>query len=134
MRANAARQASLSEGKIPGDSENLIMSITQSLLWSTIDSSYDGLAAFFISLLSVDTEESRKMLLTTIGILFSCPDVKLIEQQILQILSILQDKISDNTLSGILDNSDFWILLTYFGLHSTSSRVRRVYLSFPGYV
>ena len=133
MRAYAARLASLDEGKFPGESGNLVVSITQSLLWSTMDSSYDGLVTFFISLLSMDTEESQKMLLTTIGILFSCPEVNMIEQQILKILSALQDKVSGDSLSGILDNSDFWILLIYFGLHSTSSRVRQAYLSLLGY-
>lgn len=123
MRINLARGVSLNRESQLESTDNLGYLVAQSLVWACTDSSYEGITAFFAALLDKETEENRKALLITLGVLFSCPDIKLVEGQLVKALSLILTKIQCGNIPGLLKDSDFWTLLIYFGIHTASSKV-----------
>jgi hypothetical protein len=103
--------------------KDIALVVAQSLLWSAIDQTYEGIFMYINFLLASETQEHTEVLLNAIVVLFACPDITLIEKYVIEIVSACQSKIENRNIVEIFSEPDFWIILVYFGLNSTSDKV-----------
>jgi hypothetical protein len=97
--------------------------IAQSLLWSAMDPTYDGIITSMKLILVSESGQCKETLLNALVVLFACPDVELAEQCLIPTLSVFQNQLEHINIIKLLGESDFWIIFVYFGLNSTSIKV-----------